>query len=104
MYKRDEMSHSGFKKRAKIAQKKYQMGAVSENLHRSWGIVPTGESITHQWENSPKHRENMEGNFNYAGMGIVRAGDKIFTTLLLGAGVGENTPTSQGQPAPFLHF
>ena len=102
MQQRDEMDHFGFMKRAKTAQKKFEMGAMSENLHRSWGIVPTGGSIVNQWANSPKHRENMEGNFDYAGMAITQNGDQIYTTLLLGKGVGANA--SSGSSAPFLVF
>lgn len=102
MQKRDFMGHFDFKKRAKKAQKRYQMGAMSENLHRSWGFIPTGEFITNKWINSSKHRENMEGRYNYAGMAIVREEDRIFTTLLLGQGVGANAPS--GPPQPFLHF
>ena len=104
MNQRDEMSHFNFTKRAKTAQKKFQMGAVSENLHRSWGVVPSASSISTQWANSPKHRENMEGNFNYAGLAIVRVDNKLFTTLLLGQGTGANAPTSTASPSPFLHF
>lgn len=102
MQQRDDMSHFDFKKRAKTAQKKHQMGAMSENLQRSWGIVPTGHSIVTQWKNSPKHRDNMEGNFSHAGMAITRDGNNIFSTLLLGQGVGANTPA--GPPSPFLIF
>lgn len=102
MYQRDHMGHFGFGKRAKIAQKKYEMGAMSENLHRSWGFIPSGEFITNKWINSPKHRANMEGRFNHAGMAIVREGDRIFTTLLLGQGTGAQAPS--GSPEPFLHF
>lgn len=102
MHKRDHMAHFNFAKRAKTAQKRYDMGAMSENLHRSWGFIPSGEFITKKWIDSPKHRDNMEGNYNYAGMAIVRDGDRLFTTLLLGQGVGANAPT--GAPAPFLHF
>jgi uncharacterized protein YkwD len=102
MQKRDHMGHFDFAKRAKTAQKKYQMGGMSENLHRSWGYIPSGQNITNQWANSPKHEKNMTGRYNYAGMGIARDGDRIFTTLLLGQGTGANSPA--GPPAPFLHF
>ncbi|MGJ8725686.1 MAG: CAP domain-containing protein [Roseibacillus sp.] len=102
MEKRDEMGHFDFEKRAKTAQKKYKMGAMSENLHRSWGVVPSGSSIANQWANSPKHKKNMEGNFHYAGMAITQKEDRIYTTLLLGKDLGASTPSSSA--APFLVF
>ncbi len=102
MFKKDEMSHFGFSKRAKISQKKHQMGAMSENLHRSWNVVPTGGSITNQWVNSPKHRENMEGDYSHAGLGIIRVNNNIFTTLLLGQSV--QTQTFGTGRTPLLGF
>ncbi len=102
MQKKDLMEHFGFKRRAKIAQKKYQMGAVSENLHRSWGFSPDGKFITEKWKNSPKHRKNMKGNFNYAGLAIVQQEERLFTTLLLGQGVGANAPQIIAEP--YLSF
>lgn len=98
MYRRDKMEHFGFSKRAKYSQKKFGMRAVSENLHRSWAIVPSASSIANQWANSPKHRDNMTGNYTHAGLAITQVGDNIFTTLLLGEKIEAESSSSGRQP------
>ena len=101
MARRNDMSHFDFKKRVNSARKNYQMGAVSENLHRTFNFTPAGAAISHAWANSPKHRDNMEGNFSYAGVGVARAGNSVFTTLFLGQ---DPPPRPKSSRSPLLNF
>ena len=102
MRKKNKLNHLGLSQRASVAQQKYQIGSIAENVQRSWGSAPSGASIVRQWENSSAHRANMKGNFDYAGIGVSQAGDSIYSTLLLGKGGGSST--SGGSGAPLLFF
>lgn len=86
MLQRGEMEHFDFEKRAAYANKKYQLPAISENLHQYWSDNPSAEKIVRQWIESAPHRKNMEGSYNYAGVGIARKGNQTFSTLLMARG------------------
>lgn len=85
MLSKREMSHDNFDQRLKVARKKYQIGALSENVQNSWGYTNTPRGIVQQWKDSPAHRDNMLGRFHFAGVGIAQEDKRIFSTLLLGS-------------------
>ncbi|GHC55152.1 CAP domain-containing protein [Roseibacillus persicicus] len=101
MLKRGEMEHFGFESRAAYANKKYQLPAMSENLHHYWSDNPSAEKIVRQWIESPPHRKNLVGSYNYAGVGIAREGNQTYSTLLMARGYSNMNSQRTG---PYLEM
>jgi hypothetical protein len=65
--------------------------ALGENV----GVGPTVESLHGAFMASPGHRANVLGDYNYAGVGIVDDGSRIWVTIVFMRG-----PAGLGAPPP----
>jgi hypothetical protein len=65
--------------------------ALGENV----GVGPTVDSLHAAFMASPGHRANVLGDYNYAGVGIVEDGPRIWVTIVFMRG-----PVGLGEPAP----
>ena len=54
------------------------MGLVGENVATNQGFPDPAETAVQGWLDSPPHRENIEGDFNLAGVGIAENADGLF--------------------------
>ena len=77
--RRVAMGHDGFKHRADLVEKALPFDAIAENValndyapSRTVAVAVTG------WLRSPHHLENIEGDYDVTGVGIVRANDSTF--------------------------
>ncbi len=75
--------HAGFDDRiGKLLKQLAPANSGSENV----AFSPKGAgSVVHNWLNSDGHRENIEGDYNYAGVGIAQAknGYKYYTVIFI---------------------
>jgi len=74
--------HAGFDDR--IGKLLKQLAAIggAENV----AFSPKGAgSVVHNWLNSDGHRENIEGDYNYAGVGIAQGknGYRYYTVIFI---------------------
>ena len=60
-------SHDGFENRAKRIIKEFGGSGFAENI--AFG-QPTAQQVTEGWLKSPGHKANIEGDFNYVGIGL----------------------------------
>jgi len=68
--KRVGFSHAGFEQRAlAIANELHGTSATGENI--AFGKM-TAKQVIDAWLKSPDHRANIEGNFNYTGVGVAK--------------------------------
>lgn len=78
------ISHAGFSYRASLAQYKYQMINLGENVAAGKNVSPEG--AVRLLASSPRHRTNMLNSWTHAGAGVVIADDgSVFVTQLFGA-------------------
>lgn len=62
--------HAGFAKRNALANKKIkQVHSFAENV--AYGAT-SGKAVVTMWENSPGHRRNMLGPYQYMGIGVAK--------------------------------
>jgi uncharacterized protein YkwD len=74
-------SHDGFEGRAKAITIPYQ--SVSENLAYNMGYSEPVRKAVEGWIKSEGHRKNMEGQFNFTGIGIAKnAKDEYYFTQI----------------------
>jgi uncharacterized protein YkwD len=74
--------HAGFDDRIGKLLKQLAATGGAENV----AFSPKGAgSVVHNWLNSDGHRENIEGDYNYAGVGIAVAknGYKYYTVIFI---------------------
>jgi uncharacterized protein YkwD len=76
-------SHDGFEGRAKAITIPYQ--SVAENLAYNMGYSDPVRNAVEGWIKSDGHRKNMEGKFNFTGIGIAKnaKGEYYFTQLFV---------------------
>jgi uncharacterized protein YkwD len=76
-------SHDGFEGRAKAITIPYQ--SVAENLAYNMGYSDPVRKAVEGWIKSEGHRKNMEGQFNFTGIGIAKnaKGEYYFTQLFV---------------------
>ena len=68
--KKVAFGHTGFNERAlAIANELHGSSATGENV--AFGKMTAGEVID-AWLKSPNHKANIEGNFNYTGVGVAK--------------------------------
>jgi len=72
--------HGGFKKRVKKIEKTIGLGATAENVAYGYS---NAKELVQGWINSPGHRKNMEGDYEFSGIGIFQSkkGVPFFTHL-----------------------
>ncbi len=70
-------SHTGFNKRVQRIVKGYRLTSykAAENLFMTGYQTSISADALKGWINSPGHKVNLEGNFNYTGIGVVQADD-----------------------------
>lgn len=62
--------HGGFRHRVEVLQMPYRHAA--ENVAYNSGYRNPAAQAVEGWLNSPKHRKNIEGEFNLTGIGVSR--------------------------------
>lgn len=68
--KKVPFGHAGFNQRAlAIANEMQGTSATGENV--AYGKMTT-EQVIDAWLKSPNHKANIEGNFNYTGVGVAK--------------------------------
>jgi len=77
--------HSGFDNRLNTFLKN-MTGATAGAENVAYG-AETAEEVVAMWLKSPGHRKNIEGNYNYTGIGIARArnGQLYYTQIFIKA-------------------
>jgi uncharacterized protein YkwD len=65
-------SHNGFEGRVKAIAKDIPYRQAAENVAYNMGYSNPGEQAVEGWINSPGHRKNMEGNYDFTGIGITK--------------------------------
>ncbi len=65
-------SHNGFEGRVKAMAKSVPYRSAAENVAYNMGYSNPGEQAVEGWIKSPGHRKNMEGNFDFTGVGITK--------------------------------
>lgn len=77
--------HSGFDGRMDKVMKNMQ-GATGCAENVAYG-AETAEAVVKMWLKSPGHKKNIEGNYNYSGIGIAkdRSGTLYFTQIFIKA-------------------
>lgn len=81
------LGHDGFDNRmAELRVKLTQANAWAENVASG---ATTAEKVVDMWLHSPKHKENMEGDYNLTGIGISMGtdGTLYFTQIFFKAAV-----------------
>lgn len=76
--------HDGFRDRQKKAAEEIKdMRGFAENV--AYGVNTAKEVVT-LWENSPGHRRNMLGKYNYTGIGTAKSsdGEIYYTQIFVG--------------------
>lgn len=63
--------HQGFNNRFRAFPFPFTRGGA-ENVAMNAGLADVAKVAVDGWINSPGHRKNMLGNFNYSGIGVVR--------------------------------
>lgn len=79
MIETKDISHAGFKERSDEIIKEIGVTHVNENIAYNFN---TPESILTAWLNSPKHRTNIEGDFDRVGFSISESDGKKYCTMI----------------------
>lgn len=78
--KKVDFGNEGFKERTdKIHAQLKPVYSFAENI--ACGKV-TSKEILDEWLNSPKHKKNLEGDYNYSGIGIAMSADSFYVTQI----------------------
>lgn len=80
--KRVGFGHSGFDARLNSLLKSMKGTSGAENV--AYG-AETAEEVVRMWLKSPGHKKNIEGKYNYTGIGIARGrnGQLYYTQLFI---------------------
>lgn len=80
MISKGALSHSFFEERASKIAKQTGAELVAENVSRNYDTM---QEILDGWINSPNHKVNLEGNFNYSAISILPdANGKLYVTQM----------------------
>ncbi len=82
-YKRIQFGHFEMRKRLKKIINRYEhFNSYAENVATK---QKTPREVVESWLNSPTHRENIEGNYNFCGISIVcnPQGQKFYTHIFV---------------------
>jgi uncharacterized protein YkwD len=78
--KQVEYGNGGFKERTdKIHTQLKPVYSFAENI--ACGKV-TAKEVLDEWLNSSKHKQNVEGDYNYCGIGIAKNADSFYVTQI----------------------
>ncbi|AFZ36488.1 SCP-like extracellular [Stanieria cyanosphaera PCC 7437] len=79
------LSHEGFEQRAKAIENSIDYSRVAENVAYNQGYSDPVTQAVQGWIDSPGHRQNIEGNYNLTGIGVVKndRGEYYFTQIFV---------------------
>lgn len=82
MISKNNTSHANFGKRAKYISERLDAEFVSENVAKNYDSI---EDAFEAWIDSPGHRKNIEGEYNYSAISIIQNsnGDYYFTQIFV---------------------
>lgn len=85
MAEQRSMNHNGFDQRMATVSRSMSYSNASENVAYNQGYPDPDDRAVVDWINSPEHRQNIEGEFNLTGIGIVRnaQGEYYFTQIFV---------------------
>lgn len=93
MMNRDDLHHN-----PNLASVTTGWQALAENV----GVGPSVDSLHQAFMDSPSHKKNIVGNYNYVGVGVVKESDtKMWVTVVfMRAPAGLNDPPPADEPPP----
>jgi uncharacterized protein YkwD len=77
--------HGGFEQRYQTIAQNIPLSAAAENVANNYGFPdPAGQAVS-GWLGSPRHRDNIEGDFDLTGIGVSRnpSGTLYFTHIFI---------------------
>ncbi|MBA2564970.1 MAG: CAP domain-containing protein [Gemmatimonadetes bacterium] len=79
------LGHEGFGDRAQAIRKVFPYSRLAENVGYNWGMADPVADAVARWLRSPQHRDNVIGDFESTGVGVVRneRGEYYFTQIFL---------------------
>ena len=77
--------HGGFDERFDVLTESFLLQEVAENVAMAYHVGHPISEIMDDWLNSDGHRENIEGDYDYTGIGIAKSSDGFvfFTQMFL---------------------
>jgi uncharacterized protein YkwD len=72
---RASFSHDGFDSRAKEIKKQMEVHDIAENIAWNYGYSDPASQTVDQWLKSPGHKKNIDGNYEYTGIGVAKSRD-----------------------------
>jgi uncharacterized protein YkwD len=78
MSQRGAISHDGFEQRVEAIAQSIRYRSAGENVASNRGYADPASKAVTGWLNSPGHLQNIEGNFNLTGIGVVQAPDGTY--------------------------
>lgn len=85
MAQQRRLSHDDFDERLDTIDRLIPYRSASENVAYNQGVSDPARRAVTGWINSPGHRENIEGSFNFTGIGVaqIRPGEYYFTQVFV---------------------
>lgn len=82
-----EFGHDGFQRRVNNISLSISLSSAGENVAWNKGHSDPAQTAVDGWINSQGHRENMEGDYTHAGMGVSinEEGEVYFTQIFIKA-------------------
>ncbi|MGL5082720.1 MAG: CAP domain-containing protein [Microcoleaceae cyanobacterium] len=79
------MGHAGFKTRAQVIGQGIPYQAIAENVAFNSGYAHPELEAVNGWIKSDGHRQNMEGDYTFTGVGVARnaKGEYYFTQIFV---------------------
>lgn len=78
------ITHQGYRNRAKLAQTRFKLMSVSENVIYSSKKNNLAKHLVDSWYNSPPHKKILLGQyFSLCGVGIRQKGGETYGTMLM---------------------
>jgi uncharacterized protein YkwD len=76
------ISHNGFDGRAAAIEKTITYSSVAENVASNKGYENPDNTAVKGWIKSPGHQQNMVGDFDLTGVGVVERGGSYYFTQI----------------------
>jgi len=94
----DSVSHYGFDGRSGLADEKFGLSNLAENVHATWANdSQLAKRVVRGWINSKGHRMNLLGDdFMCCGIGVRSTPNGTFSTMLLAAQGVKKMPMGVG--------
>jgi uncharacterized protein YkwD len=82
MAKSGRISHNGFDDRAAAIEQTITYRSVAENVASNQGYENPDNTAVKGWIKSPGHQQNMVGEFDLTGIGVVEQGGSYYFTQI----------------------